>query len=74
MATPLYTKVRFDEYQQTQRELAFWKMQAQALENKENKEMKCKCGREARYRIWVGYLGYEYYCDKCKEEQTIKEK
>jgi len=35
--------------------------------------MKCKCGRDARYRIWTGYLGYEYYCEKCKEAQTMRD-
>jgi len=34
MATLLYTNVRFDEYQQTQRELAFWKMRAQELDKR----------------------------------------
>ena len=34
MATPLYTKVNYEEYQQQQRELAYLKMKAAALENR----------------------------------------
>lgn len=40
---------------------------------------KCEnCGKEARWRIADNRpyrtADYLYYCDKCKEEQTIKEK
>lgn len=33
---------------------------------------KCKfCNGTAKYRVWAGYHGYEYYCKECAEKQTI---
>lgn len=36
-----------------------------ALENAEEREQGCHCGRPARFCYWRGFTARVYQCDKC---------